>query len=86
MKLLKANPDFRHLWYGQVVSELGDWLNSMAIYALILSISGSGMAMAAVRTGKARSSKIATINNDQMTSGRRMNVIPGARMFIMVVM
>ena len=52
LKLLKSNPDFKHLWYGQVVSELGDWLNSMAIYALILNISGSGMALAAVMMAK----------------------------------
>ena len=29
--LLKTNRPFRNLWYGQVVSELGDWLNSIAI-------------------------------------------------------
>ena len=45
-RLLQQNPSFRNLWYGQVVSELGDWLNSIAIYALILKLSDSGMAMA----------------------------------------
>ena len=47
LELLKSQPSFRNLWYGQVISELGDWLNSIAIYTLILQLSGSGMAMAA---------------------------------------
>ena len=50
--LLKRNRPFRNLWYGQVVSELGDWLNSIAIYALILQLTGSGMAMAAAMMAK----------------------------------
>ena len=52
IRLLKQNPSFRNLWYGQVVSELGDWLNSIAIYALILKLSDSGMAMAGAMMAK----------------------------------
>ena len=51
-RLLRQNPAFRNLWYGQVVSELGDWLNSIAIYALILKLSDSGMAMAGAMMAK----------------------------------
>ncbi len=51
-QVLKNNPPFRTMWYGQVVSELGDWLNSIAIYALLLQITGSGMAMAAAMMAK----------------------------------
>jgi len=50
--LLKSNRPFRNLWYGQVVSELGDWLNSIAIFALILQLGGGGMAMAAAMMAK----------------------------------
>jgi len=50
--LLKQNPSFRNLWYGQVVSELGNWVNSIALYALILQLTGSGMAMAAAMMAK----------------------------------
>jgi MFS family permease len=50
--LLKTNRPFRHLWYGQVVSELGDWLNSIAIYMLVLKLSGTGTAMATVMMAK----------------------------------
>jgi len=51
-RLLNQNSSFRNLWYGQVVSELGDWLNSIAIYALILKLSDSGMAMAGAMMAK----------------------------------
>ena len=51
-RLLNQNPSFRNLWYGQVVSELGDWLNSIAIYTLILKLSDSGMAMAGAMMAK----------------------------------
>ena len=51
-RLLRQNPAFRNLWYGQIVSELGDWLNSIAIYALILKLSDSGMAMAGAMMAK----------------------------------
>ena len=50
--LLKTNRPFRHLWYGQVVSELGDWLNSIAIYTLVLQLSGTGTAMASAMMAK----------------------------------
>ncbi len=52
LSLLKKNSEFRNLWYGQVVSELGDWLNSIAIYALVLQLSDAGMALAAVMMAK----------------------------------
>jgi MFS family permease len=52
LNLLKTHRPFRNLWYGQVVSELGDWLNSIAIYSLILQLSGSGMAVATAMMAK----------------------------------
>jgi MFS family permease len=39
-QLLKGNANFRHLWSGQVVSEIGDWLNNIAVLALALEIAG----------------------------------------------
>ena len=52
LQFLKKNPAFRNLWYGQAVSELGDWLNSIAIFALVLKLDGRGMTLAAVMTAK----------------------------------
>jgi MFS family permease len=35
LELLRSNRNFRQLWLGQVVSQLGDWFNTMALYALL---------------------------------------------------
>jgi MFS family permease len=43
--LLRENRDFRHLWMAQLVSELGDWFYSLAIYDLLLKVTGSGQAV-----------------------------------------
>jgi len=52
LNLVKTHRDFRNLWYGQIVSELGDWLNNIAIYALILQISPAGTTLAGVMIAK----------------------------------
>jgi MFS family permease len=41
-RLLKENADFRRLWTGQVVSEIGDWLNNIAVLALAIQLAGEG--------------------------------------------
>ncbi|MFL5805966.1 MAG: MFS transporter, partial [Roseiflexaceae bacterium] len=46
--LLRRNRPFRLLWYGQVVSQLGDWFDSIALYALLLRLTGSGQAVGAL--------------------------------------
>ena len=43
--LLRHNKAFRRLWYGQVVSQLGDWFDSIALFALLLRLTGSGQAV-----------------------------------------
>jgi MFS family permease len=45
VKLLRNNKAFRRLWYGQVVSQLGDWFDSIALFALLLRLTGSGQAV-----------------------------------------
>jgi MFS family permease len=47
-QLLKGNADFRRLWTGQVVSEIGDWLNSIAVLALTIQLAGPGQQGTAV--------------------------------------
>jgi MFS family permease len=46
--LLRRNKAFRRLWYGQVVSQLGDWFDSIALFALLLRLTGSGQAVGAL--------------------------------------
>src|SRR5205085_2536760 len=41
-QLLQENADFRRLWTGQVVSEIGDWFNNIAVLALTIQLAGRG--------------------------------------------
>ena len=45
LRLLRANLDFRRLWLAQLVSEIGDWFYSLAIYDLLLGLTHSGKAV-----------------------------------------
>jgi MFS family permease len=47
-QLLASNADFRRLWIGQVVSEIGDWLNNVAALALTIELAGPNMVARAV--------------------------------------
>ncbi len=42
IELLRSNRSFRQLWLGQVVSQMGDWFNTIALYTIILNLTGSG--------------------------------------------
>jgi MFS family permease len=44
--LLAENRNYRLLWFGQIVSQLGDWFNSVAIYALLLELTGNATSVA----------------------------------------
>jgi MFS family permease len=39
-RLLRENRNFRRLWSAQIVSELGDWFYALAIYNLLLQLTG----------------------------------------------
>src|SRR5439155_255425 len=43
--VLRRNRDFRRLWYGQAASQVGDWLDAIALYALLLRLTGSATAL-----------------------------------------
>jgi predicted MFS family arabinose efflux permease len=44
--LVRSNRNFRLLWFGQIVSQLGDWFNVVALYALLFELTGSATAVA----------------------------------------
>ena len=44
--LLRTNRNFRLLYIGQTISQLGDWFNSVAVFALLLDLTGSATAVA----------------------------------------
>src|SRR5262249_37520538 len=39
-RLVRRNSNFRRLWIAQIVSEIGDWFYSLAIYSLLLQFTG----------------------------------------------
>jgi len=45
-RLLRESTAFRRLWVAQVVSQLGDWFNAVAVYALLLDLTGSATLVA----------------------------------------
>src|SRR5260370_18636281 len=40
-RLVGENRNFRLLWLAQIVSEIGDWFYALAVYSLILELTGS---------------------------------------------
>src|SRR6478735_5175804 len=44
--LLRDNRNFRLLYIGQTISQLGDWFNAVAVFALLLDLTGSATAVA----------------------------------------
>ena len=48
IELLRVNRNFRRLWIGRLVSQTGDWFNSVALFALLLNLTGSGEAVGLV--------------------------------------
>ena len=44
-ELVRANANFRYLWFGQIASLLGDWFNLIASAALLAQLTGSGFAI-----------------------------------------
>lgn len=48
IELLRANRDYRHLMIGRFISQAGDWFNSVALFTLLLNLTGSGEAVAII--------------------------------------
>jgi MFS family permease len=46
LAILRRNRNFRLLYIGQTISQLGDWFNAVAIFALLLDLTGSATAVA----------------------------------------
>ena len=51
--LLRNNRNYRYTWMGQVVSEIGDYFNNVAVLALVMEKSGSGMVVSGVFLSRA---------------------------------
>lgn len=43
--LLRINRQYRYLWWGSVVSQLGDWFNLLASAEIITQLTNNGVAI-----------------------------------------
>src|SRR5436190_16894220 len=48
VELLRGNRHFRRLTIGRLISQTGDWFNSVALFTLLLNLTGSGEAVGLV--------------------------------------
>jgi MFS family permease len=46
LRLVRGNRNFRRLWIAQIVSENGDWFYTVAIYSLLLDLTGKASSVA----------------------------------------
>ncbi len=53
LELLKRNRNYRRMWMGQVVSEVGDHFNNIAVFSLAMHLTGSGMVVTGVMLSRA---------------------------------
>jgi MFS family permease len=51
-ELLRNNRSFRLLWFGQVVSQMGDWFDTIAVYTIALSLTGSSRSVALIMVAR----------------------------------
>ncbi len=53
LQLLRENPNYRYTWMGQVVSEVGDHFNNIAVFGLAVTLPNSGMVVTGVLLARA---------------------------------
>lgn len=53
VQLLKTNRNYRYTWTGQVVSEIGDHFNNVAVFALALANTQSGLVVTGIMLSRA---------------------------------
>jgi MFS family permease len=52
-ELLRGNANYRRVWLGMVVSEIGDYFNNVAVFSLAMETTGSGLVVSAVMLSRA---------------------------------
>ncbi len=53
LSLLRENRNYRYTWIGQVVSEVGDHFNNIAVFSLVLANTRSGLVVSGVMLARA---------------------------------
>src|SRR5687768_1837522 len=89
-RLVRTNRNFRLLWSAQIVSEIGDWLYTVAIYSLLLEFTGSAKAVALAFVLQVLPqfliSPTAGVINDRVSRKRVMIVADWSRAAIVLAM
>ena len=90
LRLLRGNRNFRRLWGAQIVSEIGDWFYTLAIYNLLLQLTGraSSVALALVLQVLPQTlvGPAAGVINDRVRRKHVMIVADVGRMLIVLCM
>lgn len=90
VRLLRTNVNFRRLWLAQIVSEIGDWFYSLAIYSLLLQFTGkaSSVSLALILQvlPQTLTGPIAGVVNDRIRRKRVMITSDLARALIVISM
>jgi len=53
LRLLARNRNYRYTWMGQIVSEIGDHFNNIAVFALAMDLTHSGLAVTGIMLARA---------------------------------
>jgi len=89
-RLLRDNRDFRLLWLAQIVSELGDWFYAVAIYSLLLELTGQarsvGLAVVLQLLPQVFMAPMAGVINDRLRRRSVMIFADLASIFIVLSM
>ena len=90
LRLVRQNRNFRRLWAAQIVSEIGDWFYSLAIYSLLLQLTGQarsvGMALVLQVIPQTLFGPLSGIVNDRIRRKRVMITSDLARAVIVFSM
>jgi len=53
LKLLRQNRNYRYTWMGQIVSEIGDHFNNIAVFSLAMALTRSGLVVTGIMLSRA---------------------------------
>src|ERR1041385_9048089 len=53
LQLLRRNRNYRNIWIGQVVSEIGDNFNNVAVFSLVVETTHSGLLVSGIMLSRA---------------------------------
>ncbi|MBI4906865.1 MAG: MFS transporter [Acidobacteria bacterium] len=91
VRLVRTNTNFRRLWLAQVISEIGDWMYTVAIYSHLLDMTGGaaksiGLAFTMQVLPQMLISPMAGVLNDLMSRRKVMIYSDVARAIIVALM